>query len=179
MGGRKRKVPALIALTTLGLAVLGVLSFAGWMRWERTRGEDRDRGMRVCPRPKCAKPSECAIRCARWFLERNGWMEAKLAKPEAAVLEAQDKLGKPDQPGSEAMRAVLRSRAGTFQRDPTVVCAEPYGFRVLFPRPGGGDPLGGGVVIMTRDYRNLRVSHTREHFKSLPPDCAFTQWANP
>ena len=129
--------------------------------------------MRACGAPRCAKPADCAIDCARGFLARNGWLDPALAKTEEAVFE----LAKRAVPGD--MKEVLRTRARTYRPDPSVVCSEPFGFRIVFPFPGNENPLWGGVVIMTRDYRNLRVSQEQELFKSLPPDCAFTQSANP
>ena len=173
MGGQKITSGTLVGVVVIAVALVGLVGFAGWKRFERTRADEREERLRSCAKPECAKPAECAMACARQYLERNGWVDPAMAKLDEAVFELMNHAVPRD------MTDVLRSRARTYRPDPSVVCSEPFGFRVVFPFPGNENPLWGGVVIMTRDYRNLRVANEQELFKALPPDCAFTKWANP
>jgi len=160
-------------LILVAIASITILCLFAWKQWEQKRADAHDRQLRRCHTQGCGAPTDCAIICARQFLERNGWLDPVLAKPEEAVLEFRDNVN------FTSMAALVASRTHAFKDNPTMVCTENGGYTVVFPffspdRP----PWESGAVTMTKDFSRLRVSHAHFIFKGLPTGCMWTEWAN-
>ena len=165
---RRKLIQTVVVLAAIaGAATLCVFA---WKLREEKRAEARDRYLRQCHPQACGTPTSCAVNCARQFLERNGWLEPKLGKPEEAVLEFRDNVD------FKSMAAIVSSRARVFKPNPSMVCTESDGYMVAFPYPDR-PAWESGAVMMAKDFSRLRVSHEQFVFKGLPAGCTWTEWA--
>jgi hypothetical protein len=109
-------------------------------------------GARDCllPRESLATARDTAAFCAEAFVERNGYTELPgTSDRDMIALEGRDR--------GRTLTDAVEARRHTMARGAVIVCQNANGFSVVFHVYDPLDTKTGHVVIMTRQYDDMRL----------------------
>ncbi|HKG93140.1 MAG TPA: hypothetical protein VKA84_14645 [Gemmatimonadaceae bacterium] len=138
-------VPPLACAALLACGVLGA------------RGDPDVRSKRrrcTLPRVPGEAPESTAVRCAEWFVARNGYTDLPVADTGAVASESIERAA--------SVAELLAERRSSLSRRAAVVCRgarRGSGYTVGFTDPARADTLVGRAVTMDTAFRALRVEH--------------------
>ena len=140
------------------ILVLGAGVWFGVSRWRASAATERYRRLTTCQLPTCQAGAECAVLCARQFLDRNGYGIPSLAKRDELVFDVVESMH-----GGDA-NSVLAARANSLSQKPSQVCRLPAGGYSLFftersSKTGRGELLTGRVLLMNESFSDIHLLH--------------------
>ena len=141
------------------MAVLAV-SAAAWAAWnahQRKVQEELHRTLTSCQPSSCGSGFKCALTCARQFVERNGYGDPALGRPDEAVFD--DVF---ERMHGQTREKALAERAHSFQAEPLFACERKSGYEFLFTdgRPADGTrEVVGKLLTMDETFSNIHLHH--------------------
>lgn len=149
---RWRRWIALFLVASIAVVAAVVL----WNDHQRKLGEERVRALTSCHPEPCSVGFECARRCAREFLERNGYGDPALAKPDELIFDIVESMH------GQTRKKVLAARVGFLQMEPIWGCEKDSGYELLFAHVGAPDnaPIAeGSLLTMDKTFSNIHLHH--------------------
>jgi hypothetical protein len=155
------------------LVVTVAISAAAWAVWnshQRKVREDRFRQLTSCHPPSCGSRFECPQLCARQFLERNGYGDPALGRPDEMIFDIVESMH------GRSREKVLAGRAHSLQMDPVWACERKSGYQFLFVDGSAADNAGsvmGSLLTMDEAFSNIHLHHQPAIIKRGPDrdDC--------
>jgi len=170
-----------LQISIVGLISVVALGAGLWslIKHRRVTAEAaRYQRLTTCQFADCHEGVECALRCARQFLDRNGYGAPALAIRDELVFDVVEAMH------GGSLDSILAARANSLNRGPTQVCELPTGGYSLFFSDSptmnkDGDLLSGRVLLMDKNPGNIHLLHEEvlvtRGSKSLTGSCTFLE----
>jgi hypothetical protein len=141
----------------VAVLAVSVMTSAAWSSHQRKIREERHRELTSCHPSSCDTWFTCALTCARQFVERNGYGDPALGRPDEAVFD--DVV---ESMHGHTREMVLAGRARSFQAEPLLACERKNGYEFLFAdgRPvEGAREVVGKLLTMDKTFSNIHLHH--------------------